>query len=353
MDEKVVYDLIAMHEKPHLDEYVAIFLLKRFGGVKFPGISKAKISYLPNNKIPANSTDEYEKKGVIFVGIGGGRFDEHSTVKKDRKQNECAATLVAKALGIIENPSLEKILKFTLNNDLNAAAHPFDLAYLTKLMHQQYPENPEKVMEWVMMGLEIKYQEQFQFFNATKEEFERVAKIENVEGPNGRILRMATIISDNEQMSKFARSAYGGNVAIVIQKKLSGNVQIYTNRQDGLTLYDVAQMIRFSEQETKGKIITKDWKDLASEGKVNGAEEWFFHQVGQMLLNGSLTATNVPATQISLERIKEITKIGINPMKFFSRECEKRVCASKVGNECPWYKYGLQRCRKVRFEMKK
>lgn len=354
----VKFDTIVTHERTHLDEYLAIFLLRKFGEEKFPGISEAKVIFWNSGgQTPdARTANDYEKEHALLVGIGGGRFDEHPTTDGDRKEGECAATLVAKALGIADDPSLEKILKFAVNNDLKAAAHPFDLAYIAKVMHQQYPNNPEIVMEWVMAGLEAKYHEQASFFNETKKEFDRIAEIEVIQGPRGKSIKMTTVVSDDEQMSKFARSVYGGNIAVVIQKKSSDNVQIYTNRQYGLTLYDVAQMLRLAEQEAKGKIVTKEWKALASEGKVEGAEEWFFFQAGQILLNGSLTATGVPPTKLSLEKIREIVRIGVNPNAFearFSDRCKKGICASTRKDECPWYKFGLHRCREIRFEMRK
>ena len=350
-------DAIVTHERPHFDEYLAIFLLKKFGENKFPGISAAKVVYLSSGGgIPdGRSADDCEKEGKLLIGVGGGRFDEHPAADKNRKQDECAATLVAKALGVADDLSLEKLLKFAVNNDLKAAAHPFDLAYIAKVMHQQYP--PEKVMDWIMIGLEAKYQEQVSFFTEAGKEFERRAKIEEVLGPRGMILRMATIVSDDEQINKFARSAYGGKTAIVIQKRLSGNVQIFVNQQRGLTLYDVARILRLTEQKIKGKVVVSDWKMLASEGKVAGAGEWFFFQAAQMLLNGSLTASGVPATKIPFEQIQEIVRIGINPNAFeanFASRCKKGICASIIkGSACSWYKFGLQRCRKIRFEMRK
>ncbi|MEK7624427.1 MAG: hypothetical protein AAB404_01730 [Patescibacteria group bacterium] len=351
--------MIVTHERPHFDEYTAIFLLKKFGENKFPGISKSRVIYGYEEGLQRSAHEEiiYEKERTLFIGVGGGRFDEHPVANGERKQNECAATLVAKALGIADDPALEKILKFALNSDIKAAASPFDLAYITKVMHQRYPDNPDKVMEWVMAGLEAKYQEQDSFFNEAKKEFDRMAKIEEIPGPRGVLLRMATVVSDDEQINKFARSAYGGNTAIVIQRKSSGNVQIYTDKRYGLRLNDVAQMIRLEEQKAKGKIITKNWAMLASE-KVIGAEEWFFHHIGQMLLNGSLTATGVPTTKIPLEKIQEIVRIGINPNAFepkFASRCKRGICAVSLikGDRCSWYDFGLQRCRKIRFEMRK
>ena len=45
-----------------------------------------------------------------------------------------------------------------------------------------------------------------------------MAKIEEIITPRGMLRRMATVVSDDEQINKLARSAYGGNTAIIIQK---------------------------------------------------------------------------------------------------------------------------------------
>lgn len=348
-------DAIVTHEKPHMDEIAAIWILKKFGENKFPGVSKAPIEFWSNggNTPDGRSADEYERNGILLIGIGRGRFDEHP-VNGESKQDECATTLVAKAVGVDDNPALEKILKFVVNNDLRAAAHPFDIAYLVRFLHQQYPKNPQKVIEWAVEGLEAKFQEQFQFWNKTKEEFEQVAEIEKIQGPRGKIVTIVTVTSDDEQISKFARSPHGANAAVVIQRQSSGNTQIYTNRKANLSIQDAVQIIRIAEREANGKAIATNWETLSQEGKIEGAEEWYYHKTGQMLLNGSLTAKGVPPTRLSLERIKSLVKIGIDPDAFEpkrAKNCEKKKCTSSSANPCPWYYWKLHRCRKIRFEM--
>lgn len=351
------FDTIATHHRPHFDEITTIWLFKKFGEAKFPGISQAKIMYVDAGSEPSGDMKEYqwEARGILAVGVWGGRFDEHPTLWKEREEGECAATLVAKALGVENDPSLEKILKFVVNNDLKASGSPFDLPYIVKLLHQQHSDKPEIAMEWSMIGIEAKYLEQLQFWTRTKEEFEKTADIEEIEVFGGHKLKMVAVVSDDEQISKFARSEHGADAAVVIQRCSTGNTQIYMNKKYGLTAYDVAQMIRLAEQEAKGKVITTDWRDLSREGRVEGAEEWYFHHEGQMLLNGSLTAKNIPPTKLSIEKIKGIMRIGINPQAFeSSREskCKDGICTIISNNRCPWYKWGLHRCRKIRFEMK-
>src|SRR3989344_9190822 len=148
-------DTIVTHHRPHLDEIVAIWLLRKFGEEKFPGINSAKIVYVDAGSGPRNGMKEkeWEAKGILPIGVWGGCFDEHPTAGTERKEKECAATLVAKVLGVEDDPALEKILKFVTNDDLNASSSPFDLSYVVKLLNQQHPDDTNFVMEWAMTGL--------------------------------------------------------------------------------------------------------------------------------------------------------------------------------------------------------
>lgn len=349
------FDRIVMHRRPHLDELVALWLLLNFGEEKFPGISKVKVAFSDDGGESPHglSAEDWEQEGVLLLGIGGGPFDDHPASGKKRKQGECTTTLVAKKLGLDDEPAFEKILKFTQRTDLKGS-HPFDLANLVETLHRQYPADPRKVMGWTIMVLDAKYQEQLGFLTTTKKEFDEKATVEEIQGPGKRIFKLVTVVSDNEQINAFARSRQGVKASIVIQQRSSGNVQIFTNQKEGLILYDVVQMIRLAEQKKKGNVITTDWKTLALEGRVDGAEEWWFHEKAQQLLNGSLTAKKVPPTKLSLEEIKEIVRIGVNPGAFESEcaSCSQGKClAFSKDNPCSWYAWGLHRCRKIRHKM--
>jgi len=344
------FHTIVTHENPHLhfDETLVIWLLRKFGEQVFPGISTAKIkSWGTGGTTPdGRSAREYEQEGTLLVGIGKGRFDDHPDANGKRKEHECATTLVAKALGLRDEPALQELFEFAVSSDRNAGNHPFDIANVAKASHQGHL-SPKEIMAWVMKGIEIKYQEQLRFFNAAKREFEQNSKVEEIQGPR-RMLKMVSIVSDDTQMNKFARSVHGAKADIVIHKKRSsGNVLIFTNAKSGLVLYDIAQMINLAEQEAEGEINTTDWKILSAEGMIPGGR-WFFLQKGQMLLNGSLTAPEVPPTEIPLEKIKEIVRIGVNPKRFEpkrEKRCKLGNCTATMRNRCLWYGFGLHRCR--------
>lgn len=350
------YTHIAVHERPHLDEIAAIWSLRRFGREQFPGVDKADIVFWrTGGETPEALADVCQSEGILAIGTGWGPFDEHPSPTQAGRSGECAATLVAKALGVDDDPTLEPILRFVLNSDTKGSSNPFDLAALVKTMHEQYSDDPMGVMAWAMQALEAKYLEQQQFLVDTANEFHEKARVDRVAGPRGQIT-MVVVCSDNEKMNKFARSSHGARADIVIQQWPTGNVQIFVNKRARLTLYDVAQMIRLAEQEKKGKVVTSDWKQLAAEGKVEGAEEWYFHVGLMALMNGSLTAKGVPPTHLSLEEIRIMVKIGVDPSAFEparASDCQRGKCTASSSNPCPWHKWGLHRCREIRYRVRK
>ncbi len=309
---------IVTHVRPHFDEVVAIWLLYVFGQEKFPGISQAEIEYWGFGKTPdGRSAEEYEREGVLLIGVGGGRFDEHPTATKERTAGECAATLVAKALGVRERPELQQILNEVLSNDLNGGGSLFGVPAIIQIFHHQYQENHEKAMDWAMMAVDAKYCEQREFFHGTKQEFEQKAKVEILgwfyaRSCERKPLKLVTIISDNEQIAKYARSEHGCYAAAVIQQRTSGNVMIFANKYYKPDFSLVASALRVRERGLNGQLpaVFDELLDivLRSEGKVAGAEEWFYHKGMEALLNGSSTAPDVPPTKIKLSEIVAIVK---------------------------------------------
>lgn len=323
------------HDNPHLDEIGALWLIEKFCTKEF--------------------LEKYAKNKMILVGIGGGDFDEHPMAGQERKNGDCAMSLVAKALGVEKDPALEKILKFITNNDLKGSSHPFDLASLLSARYQCSCNGaPEKVIRATINDLETFYELQRRFFACAKADFEKKATIDVVKNGD-RELKIVSIDSDDPQISKFARSSHGCDAAVVIQKKTSGHIQIFTNKRHGVMLFDMAQMIRVAEQKAKGAILVRDWKTLSSEGAIEGVPEWYFHREGQMLLNGSLTNTDVAPTHLSVKRIRSFVQIALDHQNYpqsHAVECKRGICTSTFNNPCEFYPYGLHRCRKIRYQMK-
>jgi hypothetical protein len=147
--------ILQPHRIPHLDEYLAMWLLKRFGESKFPGISEAQVIF----------GDSGEKFGaaigstnVIPIGTGGGKLDEHLNGKDtDRIEGECAATLTAKNLGIQEMPELKNLLDYVLKHDSTGQRNNFDFADLVIAMNRSEMEQ-KKTISYVFDILDALYE---------------------------------------------------------------------------------------------------------------------------------------------------------------------------------------------------
>ncbi|OGI87779.1 hypothetical protein A2995_00680 [Candidatus Nomurabacteria bacterium RIFCSPLOWO2_01_FULL_33_24] len=297
-------EYVVTHNNPHLDEVAALWILKKWGTEEFPGIKKAKILFHPDRHIGPNGTsfEELEKKGYLFLGIGGGKFDDHQ--KKTEK--ECCATLVAQYLEADDDPALNYILKYVFQNDKKAGAHPWEFANLIKDyfdLHEK--EDHQEVVRWAMEPLEVKYRKQLMFLEA-EEEFEKkseIFKITLVSNFNEqKMISIALVYGDNIMLSKVGLSK---GVGIIVQKGESGNVQIYINKKIGIPKISLAcafAKIRFAEQVANKKVITSNWEELKAPGYVKGASNWFYHEEGQFFLNGSKTAT-APPTKLEIKKI--------------------------------------------------
>jgi len=348
---------IPTHHGEHLDEILAIFLLKTLGEKFFPGIADAKIVYWGKgcNTPDGRPVEAWEAEGYLPVGVGGGTlFDEHATPTRPRREGECAASLVAKYLDVFDELWFQEVLEFVTRDDLKGNASQYDIGAIAKILQLQNPDNPEVAFEWVMIGLGAKIKQRMAFWRQTRQEFERLAKIETVPGPFGKDIRIAVIRSNDPQIAKYATSRKGGDVQLVVQQQETGNVQIFRSHRSNIKLYDVARPIRLEEEYLNDKVVTTSWTELEAEGTVAGSENWCFGEHGQWLLNGSLTATDVPPTKIPLETIVKIIKTAMDPASFSpdrAPKCREGTCTSTSHNPCPWYELGFKRCRKIRFNM--
>lgn len=340
------------HHRPHLDEIVAMYMLQRYGTEEFPGINKAIVEFKGRGGQPIDGVwgDDLLKQGIVCIGVGGGMFDEHPTIQGHGSKKDCSSLLVAKYLGI-DDTSLQKILDFSQRCDSTATSHPFDLTALVKAMNAAYPDDPGKVIAWAMDVIYAKHLDQDQFLY-TQDHFFENTQVEEIPGPNGTITLM-TCKMDNEHASKVARS---NGATIVIQQQKFGNVQIHTDVKAELDLRDICRMIRIEEMEAKGLPVPKDWKLLEQKGTIKGAEQWYFPEYGSALFNGSTSYPDTPPTQIALETIQKIVRIGVNPNAFEpskAKFCKRKECIACAQDPCTWYELGLLRCRTIRYNQKK
>src|SRR3989344_4883964 len=100
------YKRIIIPSSLHPDTILAIFLLRKFGSLKYPGIDTAEIDIrqvLAENETPAL----LKQQGTICLDVGGGEFDHHAN-----KEGKILSELVANDLGVITDPALAKLLAY-------------------------------------------------------------------------------------------------------------------------------------------------------------------------------------------------------------------------------------------------
>lgn len=341
---------IVTHVQPYLDDIAGIWLLLKFGASAFPGIDKALVEFwtsMPEGRTPK----DLERDGILLVGIGGGRFDEHSSADGRRKGNNSSLTLIAKELYLDEDPALQPLFNFILKRDSKLVGSSFDLHGLTKTMYSARRDDMT-VWKWVFEILEAIYAQNLGFFEQAGTDLQS-AKVSRVPTANNGSAILVVGNSDSREFSKYARSSHGRSAGIVIQRNSSGSVQVQTYVRSGINLIDTVQIIRTEEMKVAGKKISFGWEHLGSDGTISECPEWHYAAEGQMLLNGSATHKK-PPTKLPLERISELVQIGINPKAFEptrKSKCQQGVCSSTEQSPCPWHGWELYRCRRVRHGM--
>ena len=344
---------IVTHLRPHSDELVALMLLRKFpeGEEKFPGIRNAEISFLSTGELKDGKTAE-DFSDTVFLGCGGGIFDEHATSKKEREDGETCVTLVAKYLELEKDPALAKILFFIKEEDLKGSKVKNELPMVIKFLHTKYPDRYEDIYNWTEKAYFAEYLEekksptdekdwqrptleniyallkkqndngadewkkfadeaisyQFQRFDEAKKEFSLKGKMEKIFGADGKMIQVASVVSDNEEMNKYARSI---GAHIVIQFSSRGNVAILTDRKRKLDLTYAFVLLRMAEQHYRGGLKIKDEKELSKEGFVDGIPFWYLFHTRDMGFNGSSTTSDVEPTKIPHDKVVELVKEGV------------------------------------------
>jgi len=299
---------VVTHVNPHFDELVALWLLRRFGKERFPGINESKRIYIDAGSETYNdmSADEALTQGYLLLGVGGGIFDEHATDQTDRVKDECAATLVAKYLDIDTDPALGRLLKYVKTRDLSGSDEAGLFGLANSLDVATRHNKSEVVEQMAYLLLESRYREEQEFLVHAKREFQ-TANFYRPFVSNRPGLELVVIESDNRRIHTFA--FYASNVSVVVVKRSSGRVQIFPNHKHGLDMDGVVAAVRLAESRQTGQAINLD--DLYNEGRIRGAKAWHYQKETGILMNGSLTAPTVEPTCLELATIVQCVIRGL------------------------------------------
>lgn len=138
--------------------------------------------------------------------------------------------------------------------------------------------------------------------------------------------RVTSIISDSPEIGKFCRSAHGERSAVVIKYDSNGNAAVFFDERHLIDSSKVVARIRAEERHRKGLPDDVSEEELAKEGSVAGAEEWYYDK--HNAFNGSLTA-KLPPTRIPRDILWDIV---VTEIKQQFEEANKAAEISKASN---------------------
>lgn len=303
---------VATHYNVHPEEAASIVALKYHGDELHPGIVDA----IENKQflfVDAGATSykgkswrHWHKEGVVFIGTMGSPYDEHY-LPEEIRENECSATLVARALDL-GGGELKKMFDGLVKSDrgsendfLSFSSH---LRRAT-LLHSYSIEDQTKLLEFAMMPFDWIFTLQNRFFHESLVECKEKAVVERI-NYKGVPIRVAFIQSDDPQVPTVAKTRSGVSANVVVCKNSNGHVFISISSYPIIDLSLVARSLKIEEMKIKRMRFDPYDPRLLEEGCMIGLDEWHFQKEAQRIFNGSLSSPNRPATKITPERMVSI-----------------------------------------------
>ncbi len=257
------------HINPHLDDICGIWLLKKYQ----PEFKDAKIEF-----ISASHTGEKETEEIVFVGTGGGKFDEHK-----EGLDTCAGSLVyeyLKEMGYIPTGSteqaLEKLIAWNRLIDTGKAEDSqFDEFSIQSFIRTK-DNSTDTSRKSTELGIEI---------------LDRVLEV---------LKRKEQSILDWEKREEF-QSKFGKSFAVS-----SETVDREFCREKDGELYLMYDPKHSSVQFFSPK---KDIQEIYTKAKqLDPQASWFLHQSHHMVICGSSSAPDSKPTKLSFEQLIEVAK---------------------------------------------
>ncbi len=315
----------------HYDEAVALWLLANTGEPFYPGIVQTILggrvySWKAPKRDIAKWRQELKERGVYLL-------PPHS---HEKGEIDCAATLVAKELGIYDDPLFKGVIDHVLKVDIEGTKDPFDISRCFETVVAQNLHDPLKYLSWLFHYLDAKYAQQFEFFRL-QTEADKVTKIVKI----GKA-QVAIVQSDHEVAKSAVMNKYKPDLVVLINS--SGNVQIFSLSYR-IKFPDVVRAVRVDEQFKLHGYLINYGDDLLKSQIYGDGGRWFYHIEAKNLYNGSLTRPDVSPTLLTQEELITAIKKAIYQLR---SNCDGEICTKR---DCPHYVYGFTKCRAVRKKM--
>lgn len=301
---------IAMFPKLQPDTISALYILKTFGEPFFPGIRHATVKFWttpPNGQTP----EKLEQDGYLLIDLGG-LFDHHTVNEKAGEKKECLTTIVAKHLKVDGHPALRKLIKWAKRDDLEGKGtlsedmldRAFGLPGLIMNLNRLYPNDQNRSLDIVIPLIDAHAREEYKRnveLPRTWASLQSAGKAGIFTIKNGTT-KGAYVETNDLAMAGFIRNRE--DAKIIITRNTTGHTNIITKQDSGLDLSPLIKVIRQKEAELKNQLINE--VELTNQGRVSGAEEWYYDTAANTLQNGGAHPQGVNPTKISLKEIIEL-----------------------------------------------
>jgi len=260
---------LVTHINPHLDDICAIWLFKKY----HPDFKDAQVEF-----ISASHEGEEDSQDKVFVGTGGGRFDEHK-----EGLDTCAGSLVYEYLdkeGFIPDGLVKKaLIKLIEWNKLidtgKAPSSQFDEFSIQSFIRTK-DNSADTSRRSVELGREI---------------LDRVLEV---------LKRKEQSLLDWEKKVEFG-SKFGRSYAVISETV----DREFCREQEGdlFIMYDPKKNgVQFFAPELDLTAIYNQVKQLDPDAS------WFLHQSHHMVICGSSSAPDSKPTKLSFEQLIEVAK---------------------------------------------
>ncbi|OGE32540.1 hypothetical protein A3C59_01565 [Candidatus Daviesbacteria bacterium RIFCSPHIGHO2_02_FULL_36_13] len=259
---------LVTHINPHLDDIVGIWLFKKYNSE----FADANVEFISASRDAGGDTEE-----KIFIGTGGGQFDEHK-----EGLNTCAGSLVfdyLKAAGNIPDldaKALEKLIEWNLLVDTGkASSSEFDEFSIQSFIRTK-DNSSESSRRSVELGQEIldRVLEVLRKREQSKIDWEKAVEFESQFGKGYAV--------ESETVNREFVREKDGDLYLMVDPKYN-SVQYFSPEKDISAIYE--------------KVKEKDPE-----------ASWFLHQSHHMVICGSSSAPDSKPTKLSMEELIEAAK---------------------------------------------